>query len=113
MGGLGRWTSGLPFNLESPAYLTNYDNPAMSFNVGHVITHRNITNGVPHVFTAATASAINNGICFGNPVRLPYAGEAGQRNIFRGDGYFDIRLFAHQELEPRPLGQAEGRCGGL
>jgi hypothetical protein len=77
-------------HLESPAYPTNYDNPAMSFNVGHVMTHRNITNGIPHVFDAATATAINNGIYFGNPVRLPYAGEAGQRNIFRGDGYFDI-----------------------
>jgi hypothetical protein len=88
--GLGRWTSGLPFSLESPAYPTNYDNPAMSFNVGGVRTHRNITNGIPHVFDSTTAAAINNGIYFGNPIRLPYAGEAGSRNIFRGDGYFDI-----------------------
>ena len=88
--GLGRWTSGLPFSIESPAYPTNYDNPAMSFNVGNVTTHRSITNGVPRVFTPATASAINNGIFFGNPIRLPYAGEAGSRNNFRGDGYFDI-----------------------
>jgi len=88
--GLGRWTSGLPFSLESPAYPTNYDNPAMSFNVGHVVTHRNITNGVPHVFDSTTAASIYNGIYFGNPIRLPYAGEAGSRNIFRGDGYFDI-----------------------
>jgi len=88
--GLGRWTSGLPFSIESPAYPTNYDNPAMSFNVGNVTTHRSIINGVPRVFTPATASAINNGIFFGNPIRLPYAGEAGSRNNFRGDGYFDI-----------------------
>jgi hypothetical protein len=26
----------------------------------------------------------------GTPVRLPYPGEAGQRNAFRGDGYFDV-----------------------
>jgi hypothetical protein len=62
----------------------------MSFNVGNVTTHRSIINGVPRVFTPATASAINNGIFFGNPIRLPYAGEAGSRNNFRGDGYFDI-----------------------
>ena len=26
----------------------------------------------------------------GSPVRLPYPGEAGQRNNFRGDGYFSL-----------------------
>ena len=26
----------------------------------------------------------------GTPVRLPYPGEAGQRNNFNGDGYFDL-----------------------
>jgi hypothetical protein len=88
--GLSRWTSGLPFTLESPAYPTNYDNPAMTFNVGNVKTHRNITNGIPHVFDATTASSIGNGIYFANPIRLPYAGEAGNRNVYRGDGYFDI-----------------------
>ena len=88
--GLARWTSGLPFSLESPAYPTNFDNPAMSFNVGGVKTHRNITAGVPYAFDATTAASINNGIYFGTPIRLPYAGEAGNRNVFRGDGYFDI-----------------------
>jgi len=88
--GLSRWTSGLPFTLQSPAYPSNYNYQAFAFNVGNVKTHRNITNGIPHVFDAATAAAINNGIEFGNPVRLPYAGEAGSRNNFRGDGYFDI-----------------------
>jgi len=88
--GLARWTSGLPFTLESPAFPTNYDNPAMSFNVGGVKTHRNFANGVFHVFDAATATAIGNGIYTGTPIRLPYAGEAGQRNNFRGDGYLDI-----------------------
>jgi hypothetical protein len=88
--GLARWTSGLPFSLESPAYPTNFDNPAISFNVGGVRTHCNITAGIPHAFDAATASSINNGIYFGTPIRLPYAGEAGNRNTYRGDGYFDI-----------------------
>jgi hypothetical protein len=88
--GLGRWTSGLPFTLESPAFPTNYENPAMSFNVGGVKTHRNFANGVFHVFDAATTTAIGNGIYTGSPIRLPYAGEAGSRNNFRGDGYFDI-----------------------
>ena len=88
--GLGRWTSGLPFTLESPAYPSNYNNPAFAFNIGNVRTHRSIVNGVPHEFDQSTVSAVNNGIYFGQGIRLPYAGEAGQRNNFRGDGYFDI-----------------------
>jgi Carboxypeptidase regulatory-like domain/TonB dependent receptor len=88
--GLGRWTSGLPFTLDSPAFPTNYENPAFAFNVGHVATKRNFVDGIPHVFDAATTTAIGNGIYFGSPIRLPYAGEAGQRNNFRGDGVFDI-----------------------
>jgi hypothetical protein len=88
--GLSRWTSGLPFTLQSVAYPTNFNYQAFAFNVGNVKTHRNITNGVPHVFDANTASAIGNGIYSGYPIRLPYAGEAGSRNNFRGDGYIDI-----------------------
>jgi hypothetical protein len=88
--GLARWTSGLPFSLESPAYPSNYNNPAMSFNIGNVKTHRNFANGIYHAFDATTVSNVNNGIYFGQYIRLPYAGEAGQRNNFRGDGYFDI-----------------------
>jgi hypothetical protein len=88
--GLARWTSGLPFTLESPAYPSNYNNPGFSFNVGNVRVHRNFSNGVYHAFTPATVSAVNNGIYFGQTIRLPYAGEAGQRNNFRGDGFFDI-----------------------
>ena len=88
--GLGRWTSGLPFSLQSVAYPTNFNYQAFGFNVGGVRTHRNITNGIPHVFDSNTASAIGNGIYYGNPIRLPYAGEAGSRNNFRGDGYLDL-----------------------
>ena len=88
--GLARWTSGLPFTLESPAYPTNYNNPGFGIVATPVQTRRNITGGVPHVFDAATASAIGSGIYYGSPVRLPYAGEAGERNNFRGDGFFDI-----------------------
>jgi hypothetical protein len=33
--------------------------------------------------------ALNNGIGSPSPLRYPYPGENGQRNNFRGDGYFD------------------------
>ncbi|MGA3089639.1 MAG: TonB-dependent receptor [Terriglobales bacterium] len=90
LAGLARWTSGLPFTLESPAFPTNYNNPGFGIEVQPVSTHRQIAGGIPRVFDATTASAIGNGIYFGSPIRLPYAGEAGERNNFRGDGYFDI-----------------------
>jgi hypothetical protein len=35
-------------------------------------------------------TAINNGVSSGSPVRLPYPGEAGERNNFRGDGYLNL-----------------------
>lgn len=88
--GLARITSGLPFSLESPAFPTNYNNPSMTFNVGNVKTRRNFRGGIPHEFDQITVSNVNNGIYFGQYIRLPYEGEAGTRNNFRGDGYFDI-----------------------
>jgi hypothetical protein len=51
---------------------------------------KHIMNGVPQVFAGNTAATINNGISAGSPIRLPYPGEAGQRNNFRGDGYLDV-----------------------
>ena len=38
----------------------------------------------------ANANAINSGVYNGSPVRLPYPGETGERNKFRGDGYLDL-----------------------
>jgi Carboxypeptidase regulatory-like domain/TonB dependent receptor len=95
--GLNRWTSGLPFTLESPAFPTNYDNPGMAIKTAAVPTHREIVDGVPREFTAAEASAIGIGYYGGTaalptPMRLPYAGEAGERNNFRGDGVFDLDM---------------------
>jgi hypothetical protein len=62
----------------------------LRLHIGNVRTHRDIVNGVPHEFDQSAVSAVNNGIYLGQGIRLPYAGEAGQRNNFRGDGYFDI-----------------------
>jgi hypothetical protein len=46
------------------------------------------SSGNPQYFS--NPSTLNNGIYTGGPIRLPYAGEAGQRNPFRGDGYFNL-----------------------
>lgn len=86
--GLGRWTSGLPFALIEPGWTTNWELQAWAVQTAPVSVHKHYENGVPYVF--GDVDAISNGVVNGSPIRLPYPGEAGQRNHFRGDGVFDI-----------------------
>lgn len=90
--GLSRWTSGLPFSVLEPGYTTDWQQTgfAVVTDRSQVKTARHLVNGVPQVFAGNEASTMNAGIYSGTPIRLPYPGEAGQRNAFRGDGYFDI-----------------------
>jgi hypothetical protein len=87
--GLNRWTSGLPFSLNEPGWSTDYQVPSFGVETAPVKVRKHLDqNGAPQVFD--NPEAINNGVDGGSPIRLPYPGEAGQRNLFRGDGYFDI-----------------------
>jgi len=92
LSGLGRWTSSLPFSLFAPGWATNWQIESYGVTNGPVPIHQHLDPGnfnAPQVFK--DQNAINNGIDTGGPpVRLPYPGEAGERNNFRGDGYFDI-----------------------
>jgi len=86
--GLGRWTSGLPFSVIEPGWTTNWELQAFAVNTAPVKVDKHIKNGLPQVF--ADDNAISEGVVHGSPMRLPYPGEAGMRNKFRGDGVFDI-----------------------
>lgn len=88
--GLSRWASGLPFSVYEPGFTTNWQLEGGGVVTAPVKVSRHILNGVPQVFAGNLANTINNGVYTGTPIRLPYPGEAGQRNEFRGDGYFDI-----------------------
>jgi hypothetical protein len=88
--GLTRWSSGLPFDVIEPGFTTNWQQEGYGVVTAPVKVHRHIVNGVPQVFADNLANTINNGVYTGTPIRLPYPGEAGQRNNFRGDGYFEI-----------------------
>jgi hypothetical protein len=94
LSGLSRWASPLPFSVSSPGWQTNWqlegNGVVASPHTAPVTVKRHIVNGVPQVFAGNTATNINNGIAYGTPIRLPYPGEAGERNNFRGDGYLDI-----------------------
>jgi Carboxypeptidase regulatory-like domain len=88
-GGLSRWTSGLPFSLFEPGWSTDWNLEGYGQKTGTIKTKKNFSNGQEQVF--ANVSAINSTVeTASGPMRLPYPGEAGSRNVFRGDGYFDI-----------------------
>jgi hypothetical protein len=86
--GLGRWTSGLPFSLIEPGWTTNWELQAWAVPTTKVKLHKHIEGGLPQIF--AEDAKVDGGIYNGSPVRLPYPGEAGPRNDFRGDGVFDV-----------------------
>lgn len=89
--GILRTTSGLPFSLSEPGWSTDWQITGFG-----VVTDKNAAkihrhfdaNGNPQFF--ADPNAVNSGVSAGGPVRLPYPGEAGERNNFRGDGYFGL-----------------------
>jgi hypothetical protein len=88
--GLSRWSSALPFSTFAPGYTTDWQWGGAGVVTGSAQLSKHIVDGVPQIFAGTSANTINNGIYNGYPIRLPYPGEPGQRNYFRGDGYFDI-----------------------
>jgi len=88
--GIFRKTTGLPWSVFEPGWSTDWQIESYGIVTDPSIRAKKYfdTNHNPQYF--ANPGAINNGVPFGNPIRLPYAGEAGQRNQFRGDGYLDL-----------------------
>ena len=88
--GIFRTTSGLPFSLGEPGYTTDWQQPAYAVVTDPTLkAHRHI-DAQGNVTFFDNPGAINTGVSSGSPVRLPYPGEAGERNFFRGDGYIDL-----------------------
>jgi hypothetical protein len=90
LSGLVRLTSGLPFTLlAGDGWQTNVSTESALVRTGPVKVHKNIeADGSPEVF--ADPSALIAGLSTGYPLRNPLPGEAGERNNFRGDGYFGL-----------------------
>jgi hypothetical protein len=88
LSGILRWSSGLPFTVYGPyAYPTNFAFVSAVVQTAPIKMNRHLVNGLPEAF--ADPDALNNGIATSSPLRYPYPGEAGERNKFRGDGYFE------------------------
>lgn len=101
--GINRTTSGLPFSLFEPGWATDWQIESYGVVTSPVKIRRHFdSNGNPQFF--ADQGAIDSGINTGGPVRLPYPGEAGERNNFRGDGYFDIDTGVAKNWQIREYG---------
>ena len=91
LSGIVRASSGLPFSLSEPGYTTDWQfgsYAVVTNKAGAKLRRHFDSNGNPQFFN--DPSSINNGVATGSPVRLPYPGGAGERNNFRGDGYFNL-----------------------
>jgi carboxypeptidase family protein len=88
--GLTRWTSGLPFAFGAPGWATNWNLEGNTVATGPIKFKKSFSGGIPSVFDMDTSNRVSNGVIGGSPLRLEYPGENGERNGFRGDGYFDV-----------------------
>lgn len=111
LSGINRTTSALPFSLFEPGWTTDWQIESYGVVTAPVKMRRHFDcNGNPQFFATpggtcdAPGSGINGGIPTGSPVRLPYPGEAGERNNFRGDGYFDIDTGLNKTFQIREYG---------
>jgi len=78
-------TSGLPFGvLDSTGWSTNYDVKSWMVATAPIQSggHRLDSAGYPNVFVNPTAALAS--------FRYPYSGETGERNFFRGTGYYSL-----------------------
>lgn len=93
--GMFRWTSGLPVTVDNgfSAFPTNFEMEGNADKVGPVHTGvflntptqvSGVANPNPNIFS--------NGVLAINSFSYAWAGESGQRNPIRGDGYFGIDI---------------------
>lgn len=100
LSGLSRVSSGLPFTLFEPGWTTDWQQEGFGIVTGQVKVHKHFDSaGDPLYFddpgAMNTSLACGGKLCPGQTgpvggIRLPYPGETGERNFFRGDGLFDI-----------------------
>ena len=90
--GIFRATSGLPWSVFEPGWTTNWQQESYG-----VVTDPSIASHAKKHYDSqmnptyfSNPSQINNDIYTGSEIRIPYPGEAGERNRFRGDGFLSL-----------------------
>jgi hypothetical protein len=84
--GLFRWTSGFPVTVDNGVtnFPTNFEMEGNADEIAPVKSGKYFINGVPNIFANGPAAI--------SSFAPAYAGESGQRNEVRGEGYFGIDL---------------------
>ena len=85
LNGLSHWTSGLPFSsIDGLGWNTDWADQSWNVATGPIQSggHGHDSLGQPNAFH-------NQNVAI-NSIRPPYAAETGERNYYRGDGYFSI-----------------------
>ena len=92
LAGTGRWSSGYPTSiLMAYVWPTNWDEMGWANRTGAALqTGTTIINGIPWAVKDPAAAA--QGPSNGGPYDFAFPGQSGQRNNFRGDGYFGIDM---------------------
>lgn len=99
------WSSGLPFSFYEPGWDTNWEIESFAVQTAPIKMHRHFDkDGNPQFFDNPSSLDGDNAVR-GTPLRLPYPGEAGQRNTFRGDGYYGWDSGLTKSWKIRELGQ--------
>ncbi len=83
--GLTHWTSGLPFSsIDGLGWNTDWADQSWNVASGPIASggHAHDSGGQPNAFKNQSQAITN--------IRPPYASESGERNFYRGDGYFGI-----------------------
>lgn len=94
LNGLGRWSSGLPFGLQiAGGWMTAWPKQSMTIQtapLGALAPKKTILKGTPDAFPNPTSLVAGiTGLSTSSPLRYPLPGEVGERNKYRGDGFFD------------------------
>ena len=86
LSGLFRWTSGFPVTVDNGVtnFPTNFEMEGNADQIAPVKSGKYIVNGLPNIFANGPAAI--------SSFAPAYAGESGQRNEIRGEGYFGIDL---------------------
>ncbi len=86
LSGLFRWTSGFPVNVDNgySNFPTNFEQEGNADLIAPVKTGAYFNTGTPNIFANGPAAI--------SSFAPAYAGESGQRDVIRGDGYFGIDL---------------------
>jgi hypothetical protein len=91
LSGIYRWTTGFPFSIDAGGtYNTNFQIEGKAVQIAAVQQGLTYVGGQPYAFNIGAAGQANPSGFWDSVLRLPYPGESGQRNNYRGQGFFGI-----------------------